>query len=86
MAAAELLYYGRLRDEIGIDRELVDLPSHVLSVADLLAWLKAKGDPHASAIGDGAGIRAAIGSQWADDGDNLFGAVEIALMPPVGVL
>ena len=86
MASLEILYYGRLRDEIGRDRELVDLPSHVLSVDDLLAWLRARGEPHASALAAEPRIGAAVAGQWARGGDSLFGAVEVALFPPVGVL
>lgn len=81
----EILYYGRLRDEIGRDREAVDLPSHVLTVEDLIAWLRARGEPHASALA-GEGIGAAMGEEWARPQDSVFGAVEVALLPPVGVL
>ena len=86
MAALEILYYGRLRDQIGRDRELVDVPSRVLTVEDLLAWLRARGEPHASALADGAAIGAAVEGEWARHGDSLFGAVEVALFPPMGVL
>ena len=86
MAALEILYYGRLRDEIGRDRELVDPPSHVLTVEDLLGWLRGQGEPHASALADGSAIGAAVAGEWANSGDSLFGAVEVALFPPVGVL
>ena len=86
MAALDILYYGRLRDEIGRDREEVDVPSHVLTVEDLLAWLRERGEPHASAIGDGEGMSAAVGGEWAGHSDSLFGAPEVALFPPRGVL
>ena len=86
MAALEILYYGRLRDAIGRDRELVDPPSHVLTVEDLLGWLRSRGEPHAAALADGATIGAAVAGEWAKSGDSLFGAVEVALFPPVGVL
>ena len=86
MAALEILYYGRLRDEIGRDREHVDLPSHVLTVEDLLTWLRDTGEPHASALADGETLRAAVAGEWAERRDSLWGAVEVALFPPVGVL
>jgi molybdopterin synthase sulfur carrier subunit len=86
MAALEILYYGRLRDEIGRDREHVELPSHVLTVEDLLAWLRQNGEPHASALAEAEALRAAVAGDWAERRDSLFGAVEVALFPPVGVL
>ena len=84
MAALDILYYGRLRDEIGLDREAVDIPSHVLAIQDLLAWLRDRGEPHASALGDGIG--AAVAGEWAGSADSLFGAAEVVLFPPRGVL
>jgi molybdopterin synthase sulfur carrier subunit len=86
LAALEILYYGRLRDAIGRDRELVDPPSNVLTVEDLLGWLRARGDPHATALAEDMAIGAAVAGEWAKDGDSLFGAAEVALFPPVGVL
>ena len=86
MAAIEILYYGRLRDDIGLDREPVELPSHILTIEDLLGWLKERGEPHASSLGDDGAIGAAIGGEWAKPGDSLFGAVEVVLFPPRGVL
>ena len=86
MAALEVLYYGRLRDEIGRDREHVDIPSHVLSVEDLVGWLRDRGEPHASALADESAINAAVAGEFAGQKDSVFGAVEVALFPPVGVL
>ena len=81
----EILYYGRLRDEIGRDREEIDPPSHVLTVEDLVAWLRGRGEPHASALARGE-IHASVSGQWVRGKESLFGAVEVALLPPVGVL
>ncbi|WP_114952167.1 MoaD/ThiS family protein [Sphingosinicella terrae] len=85
MAALEILYYGRFRDAIGRDREEVDLPSHVLTVDDLIAWLRGRGDPHSSALREAEAVRAAVAGEWAERSDSVFGAVEVALFPPVGV-
>jgi molybdopterin synthase sulfur carrier subunit len=86
VALIDILYYGRLRDEIGRDREAVDVASHVVTVADLLAWLRERGEPHASALADTDGIGAAVGGEWAGAGDSVFGAPEVVLFPPRGVL
>lgn len=82
----EILYYGRLRDAMGRDREPVDPPSHVLTVEDLVGWLRERGEPHASAFADPKAIRAAVAGEWAEGEGSLFGAVEVALFPPVGVI
>ena len=86
MAAIDILYYGRLRDQIGLDREAVDVPSHVLSVEDLIGWLRGRGEPHASALADSAAIGGAVGGEWAGHPDSVFGAAEVVLFPKRGVL
>ena len=86
MAAIDILYYGRLRDELGRDREPVDVPSHVLTVEDLLVWLRDQSEAHASALGGEAEIGAAVAGEWAGPGDSVFGAAEVVLFPPRGVL
>ena len=58
----------------------------MLSVEDLLGWLRERGEPHAAALADRAAIGAAVAGEWAGPGDSLFGAVEVALFPPRGVL
>ena len=81
----EILSYGRLRDEFGLDREEIDPPSHVLTVEDLVAWLRGRGEPHASALAE-ADIHASVAGQWVRGKESLFGALEVALLPRVGVL
>jgi len=58
----------------------------VLSVEDLLRWLRERGEPHSAALADAGAIGAAVAGEWAGLRDSLFGAVEVALFPPRGVL
>ena len=80
----DILCFGAIRDALGRDTERVDTPSHVLSIDDLVGWLRERGEPHASALagtvcGAVEGVRAA-------GGDTMFGAREVALFPPPGAL
>lgn len=86
MPGIDLLYFGSLRDVFGRDGERVDPPSHVLTVADLLGWLRDQGGPHAAAFADPARIRAAVEAEPAGPEGSIFGAREVALMPPMGAL
>ena len=86
MAAFTLLYFGALREAIGRDVERIDPPSHVLTIADLVGWLSARGEPYESALADRACIRAAVDREHAGAEDSFFGAQEVALFPPVGAL
>ena len=82
----DLLYFGPYRDLFGRDGERVEPPSHVLTVADLIDWLSARGEPFSSAFADRSAVRAAVEGTIAQPEDSMFGAREVALFPPGGVL
>jgi sulfur-carrier protein len=80
----DLLYFGALRDALGRDGERIDQPSHILTIDDLVAWLRTRGEPYASAL---AGrIEGAVEGQAVAGTDSVFGAHEVALFPPRGAL
>ncbi|KRB82663.1 molybdopterin synthase sulfur carrier subunit [Sphingomonas sp. Root710] len=79
----EILYFAGIREAIGLSAETVSPPADVVTIADLVGWLAARGGGHAEAFADRARIRAAIGSDFADPGTPIAGAREIALFPPV---
>ena len=81
---ADLLYFGAIRDALGRDTERVDTPTHVLTVDDLVGWLRGRSEAHAAAL-HGTVLAAVEGSR-ADGGDTVFGAREVALFPPMGAL
>ena len=84
--AIDLLYFGAFRDAIGRDGERVDPPSHVVTVADLIAWLAERGDPYAAAFAQPNRVLAAVEAEPASPEGNIFGAREVALFPPPGAL
>jgi molybdopterin synthase sulfur carrier subunit len=86
VAIVDLLYFGTLRDALGRDGERVDPPSHVLTVADLIGWLEARGEPYATAMAEPAAIAAAVDREHAAHDDSFFGAREVALFPSVSGL
>ena len=81
--AVELLYFARIREAIGLSSESVLPPADILTIADLIDWLAARGGGYAEAFADRARIRAAIGNDFADPDAPIAGAREIALFPPV---
>ena len=82
----DLAYLGALRETLGRDGERIDPPSHVLTVADLMAWMAGQGEPYASAFADRAGIGAAVEAEMAGPDESIFGAREVAFFPPPGAL
>lgn len=78
-----VLYFARLREAVGRDREEVDVPAGVATVAALRDWLIARGDPWASAFAEIRRIRAAVDQQMATDEAALTDGAEVAFFPPV---
>ena len=79
----DLLYFAWVRERIGADRERLDLPADIVTVADLVAWLAARSPGHAAALADRSAIRIAIDQDFVGDDALLAGASEIAIFPPV---
>jgi len=79
----EILYFARIREAIGRSAETVTPPDEVVTLADLVAWLAARGGGYAEAFADRGQVRAAIGDAFADPETPIAGAREIALFPPV---
>ena len=78
-----VLYFARLREALGRDREVLQLPSEVATVGALRAWLVARGAPYAEAFTEIKRIRAAVAQDMASDETALFEGAEVAFFPPV---
>jgi molybdopterin synthase sulfur carrier subunit len=78
-----VLYFARLREALQRDREVVDVPAGVATVAQLRAWLVARGEPWSTAFSEIKRIRAAIDQAMAQDASPLHDGAEVAFFPPV---
>lgn len=79
----KLVYFAWVRERIGKAEEERDLPAHVRTVADLIAWLTAEGEHYAHAFEKAAFIRAALDRKHVKHDAVLAGAQEIAFFPPM---
>ncbi len=79
----KLVYFSWVKDRIGVAEETVELPGHVKTVADLLAWLPGRGANFADALAEPAIIRVAVDQEYATPDVDVTKATEIALFPPV---
>jgi molybdopterin synthase sulfur carrier subunit len=68
---------------VGIEQEEVELPNDVLTVADLIEWLKSRDEAFELAFHDLRTIRAAVDQTHAPFDTPILGAKEIAFFPPV---
>lgn len=78
-----LIYFAWVRERIGKPQEDVTLPAGVETVADLLLWLKARGEEYENALQYPDVIRVAINQEHVDHRERIAGAREIALFPPM---
>jgi molybdopterin synthase sulfur carrier subunit len=79
----KLVYFAWVRERIGKPEEDVALPANVVTVEDLLLWLKGRGDEYAHALRHPEVIRVAINHEHVDHREKISGAGEIALFPPM---
>lgn len=78
-----LVYFAWVRERIGKNEEEIDLPSSVVTVADLLSHLKTLGDEYEAALEFPEAIRVAINQEHAERDEPITGAREIGLFPPM---
>jgi molybdopterin synthase sulfur carrier subunit len=78
-----MLYFAWVRERVGTGEEEVDPPADVGTVADLIDWLAAAGEPHAGAFAERERLRAAVDGVFVPLAAPIAGAGEIAIFPPV---
>jgi molybdopterin synthase sulfur carrier subunit len=77
------LYFAWVRERIGRAEEDLTPPAEVATIADMIAWLKTRGDEYAYAFENGPSIRAAIDRTHVKHDAAISGAREIAFFPPM---
>lgn len=79
----KLLYFAWVRERIGRADETIERPAGVETVADLIAWLRARGDGYELALAEPEAIRVALDREHALHDASLAGIREVALFPPM---
>ena len=83
IATVEVLYFARLREVFGRERERVELPGNVHDVAGLTAWLRSRGDAWERELASGKPIRVAVNQDMAAADTPVVSGDEVAFFPPV---
>jgi molybdopterin synthase sulfur carrier subunit len=78
-----IVYLARLREALGTASERIDLPASVTTVADLRAFLVARGGAWAFELAPGRAVRIAVNHALAGPETPLRPGDEIAWFPPV---
>jgi molybdopterin synthase sulfur carrier subunit len=79
----KLVYFAWVRERVGRPEEELDLPATVATVADLVRWLKGRGEEYAHAFENEGVVRAAIDQAHVKPDAPVAGAREIAFFPPM---
>lgn len=78
-----LRYFAWVREQVGRAQEEVALPDGILTVSDLIAWLRQRDEGYAAAFKRPEVIRAALDQHHAPGDAPIGAAREIAFFPPV---
>lgn len=79
----KILYFGSLKDRLGLGEEDVTIPDGISNLRGLVAWMRSRSDDHADAFASLDFLRAAINQEHVSFDAPLTGAYEIAFFPPV---
>ncbi|WP_210485100.1 molybdopterin converting factor subunit 1 [Microvirga antarctica] len=78
-----LVYFAWVRERIGRTDEEVDLPAAVVTIADLVSWLRERGEEYAYAFENDGIVRAAMDHVHVGPDTPVGNAREIAFFPPM---
>jgi molybdopterin synthase sulfur carrier subunit len=77
------LYFASVRERIGIAEEEITPPPGVITISDLMAWLRDKGEGYDAAFANKTTIRTALDRTHARHDAILGNAQEVAFFPPM---
>ena len=78
-----ILYFARLREDMGIAQEMCDLSAETCDVKSLRAQLVARGGASTAALGSGKAVRVSVNQDLARDDTPVRSGDEVAFFPPV---
>lgn len=81
--AITLRYFAWVRERIGRSEELLTLPAQIVTIDDLIVWLRTRGPEYELAFSKPDVIRIAIDHTHAKSSAKIGTAREIGFFPPV---
>jgi molybdopterin synthase sulfur carrier subunit len=79
----QVLYFGWVRQRIGLAKEDVAPPAEVTDVRGLIAYLRARGGAYEAGLGNLAQVRVAVNQELAGLDARIAEGDEVALFPPM---
>jgi molybdopterin synthase sulfur carrier subunit len=81
--AIRLFYFARLREDLGISEEEIQLPEHVGTVDQLRRHLMTRGDAWQNMLAPSKSLRVALNHEMVKGDAPVRAGDEVALFPPV---
>ena len=78
-----LLFFGRPRERLGQDREAAEIPGDAVTVASMLAYLRARGGDWTEALAEQRGVRCAVNQTLSGLDAPLHEGDEVAIFSPI---
>lgn len=79
----KLVYFAWVRERVGRTDEEIEPPAEIDTVAELVRWLKGRGEEYDYAFENEGIVRAAIDHVHVKPEAHIAGAREIAFFPPM---
>ncbi len=80
---ADILYFARLAESLDMKSEELDLSANCKTVTDLVALLRARGEPFDSEFNGETRLLVAINQEMSEPTAEISNTDEIAFFPPV---
>ncbi len=77
-----ILYFARLREQLGTESEALELTTDLTDIASLISWLRSRGGVWEEAFG-GSTMMSAINQEVANPNSRIQDGDEVAFFPPV---
>lgn len=79
----QLRFFASVREALGTSQETVALPTEVITVGDVRAWLRTRGGVWAEALAEGRALRMACNQVMTGADTRISEGCEVAFFPPV---
>ncbi len=79
----QIRYFAWVREKVGKEAETLDVPAGLVTVADLIGWLKSQDERYEAALEEEDAIRVALDQMHVEHDEPLGTAREVAFFPPM---
>jgi molybdopterin synthase sulfur carrier subunit len=79
----KILYFAKIKELVGLDNEIIDLPASVITLEELKNYLILRGAPWSEIFLSNSATRCALNQNLMHSNFNIEAGSEIAFFPPI---